>query len=93
MVKIATVNVNGIRAAARKGMDEWLRATSPDILCLQEVRAPGEELRKLAEGDGPLAGGWKYLPPIGEQSVFQQLESRVLEWLRCVGEDVIRVRP
>ena len=58
MLTLATVNVNGIRAAARKGMDEWLRAAKPDILCLQEVRAPGDELRKLAEGDGPLAAGW-----------------------------------
>lgn len=58
MLTLATVNVNGIRAAARKGMDAWLKETDPDILCLQEVRAPSEELRKLAEGDGPLAGGW-----------------------------------
>jgi len=58
VLTLATVNVNGIRAAARKGMDGWLNQTKPDILCLQEVRAPGEELRKLAEGDGPLSGSW-----------------------------------
>ena len=58
MLTLATVNVNGIRAAARKGMDGWLQEAKPDILCLQEVRAPGEELRKLAEGDGPLGGSW-----------------------------------
>ncbi|MDC0911988.1 endonuclease/exonuclease/phosphatase family protein, partial [Aquiluna sp.] len=58
MLTLATVNVNGIRAAARKGMDGWLNQTKPEILCLQEVRAPGEELRKLAEGDGPLSGSW-----------------------------------
>lgn len=38
-MRIATVNVNGIRAAARKGMGEWLAASAPDILLLQEVRA------------------------------------------------------
>lgn len=38
--RIATVNVNGIRAAYRKGMAEWLSARDVDILCLQEVRAP-----------------------------------------------------
>ena len=38
-MRIATVNVNGIRAAARKGMGEWLTASAPDILLLQEVRA------------------------------------------------------
>ena len=38
-MRIATVNVNGIRAAARKGISRWLKASAPDILLLQEVRA------------------------------------------------------
>ena len=38
-MRIATVNVNGIRAAARKGMSGWLEASAPDVLLLQEVRA------------------------------------------------------
>lgn len=37
---LATVNVNGIRAAARKGMGEWLAACGADIVTMQEVRAP-----------------------------------------------------
>lgn len=37
---VATVNVNGIRAAAKKGMGEWIAKTNADILLLQEVRAP-----------------------------------------------------
>jgi len=32
-------NVNGIRAAHRKGFMDWFKETSPDILCLQETRA------------------------------------------------------
>lgn len=39
---IATVNVNGLRAAARKGMEEWLGSNGADIITLQEVRAPAE---------------------------------------------------
>ena len=58
MLTIATVNVNGVRAAARKGMADWLDEAKPDILCLQEVRAPSEELVKLASDDGPFGGGW-----------------------------------
>ena len=59
MLTVTTVNVNGIRAAARKGMADWLHEAKPDILCLQEVRAPQGELLALA-ADGPLAieGGW-----------------------------------
>ncbi len=37
---IATVNVNGLRAAARKGITEWLAATDADVVTFQEVRAP-----------------------------------------------------
>jgi exodeoxyribonuclease-3 len=54
MFRIATVNVNGIRAAARKGMADWLAESKPDLLCLQEVRAPQSELNNLAQADGPL---------------------------------------
>ncbi|NJC21683.1 exodeoxyribonuclease-3 [Arthrobacter pigmenti] len=46
-LRVATVNVNGIRAAYRRGMQEWLAARDVDILCLQEVRAPDEIVRDL----------------------------------------------
>ncbi|MEN2738090.1 exodeoxyribonuclease III [Microbacterium sp. X-17] len=45
-IRIASVNVNGIRAAARKGMLEWLAGADVDILALQEVR--GEEAHLAA---------------------------------------------
>jgi exodeoxyribonuclease-3 len=38
------VNVNGLRAAAKKGFVEWLADTSADVLCLQEVRAEPQQL-------------------------------------------------
>ena len=52
MVTIATANVNGIRAAYRNGMGEWLAQRSPEILLLQEVRATDEIL------EGLLGEGW-----------------------------------
>lgn len=39
-LRIASVNVNGIRAAYKNGMAAWLADRDVDILCLQEVRAP-----------------------------------------------------
>jgi exodeoxyribonuclease III len=41
---ISTVNVNGVRAAAKKGLLEWLAATDADIVCLQETRADDKQL-------------------------------------------------
>ncbi|MFJ6985004.1 MULTISPECIES: exodeoxyribonuclease III [unclassified Streptomyces] len=44
MLTVTSVNVNGLRAAAKKGFVEWLAGTSADVLCLQEVRAEAEQL-------------------------------------------------
>src|SRR5699024_2315505 len=38
-MKIISYNVNGIRAAMRKGIVEWLEQASPDVVCLQEIKA------------------------------------------------------
>jgi exodeoxyribonuclease-3 len=46
-LRIATVNVNGVRAAYRRGMGEWLADRDVDILALQEVRASTEDLESL----------------------------------------------
>lgn len=46
-LRIASVNVNGVRAAYRKGMAEWLAGRDIDILALQEVRASTEDLEVL----------------------------------------------
>lgn len=50
-LRIATVNVNGIRAAYRRGMADWLAAREVDLLCLQEVRAPDTVTRRLLDED------------------------------------------
>ena len=50
-VRIATVNVNGVRAAFRKGMSDWLDGRGVDILALQEVRASTEDLEELLGPD------------------------------------------
>ncbi|WP_370946572.1 exodeoxyribonuclease III [Amycolatopsis sp. cg5] len=44
MLTVSTVNVNGLRAAAKKGFVEWLAATEADVVCCQEVRAELDEL-------------------------------------------------
>ncbi|MFD9218718.1 exodeoxyribonuclease III [Streptomyces sp. NPDC060064] len=44
MLTVTTVNVNGLRAAAKKGFVEWLAGTAADAICLQEVRAEAHQL-------------------------------------------------
>jgi len=43
-VRILCWNVNGIRAAWKKGFPDWFRKEQPDILCLQETKAQMEQL-------------------------------------------------
>ncbi len=43
-MRIITLNVNGIRAASRKGFFPWLRRQKADVVCLQEVRASADQI-------------------------------------------------
>ncbi len=43
-MKITTWNVNGIRAAMKKGFLDWFGESEPDVLCLQEVKAYKEQV-------------------------------------------------
>ncbi len=38
-MRIVSVNVNGLRAAARKGLFDWMRREQPDVVCMQELKA------------------------------------------------------
>ena len=47
VLRVASVNVNGIRAAVRRGFDRWLDERRPDIVGLQEMRCPVDQLPAL----------------------------------------------
>jgi exodeoxyribonuclease-3 len=43
-MKILTYNINGIRAAVKKGFIDWLNAVNAEIVCLQEIKATKEQV-------------------------------------------------
>ncbi len=43
-MKIISYNVNGIRAALKKGFLDWLQVVNPDVICIQETKAHKEQL-------------------------------------------------
>ena len=49
-IRIASVNVNGIRAAVRNGMAGWLDLADVDVLALQEVRAERSHIETALPG-------------------------------------------
>src|SRR5690606_18820020 len=46
-MKIITYNFNGIRAALRKGWLDWVKATAPDVICLQEIKATPDQVPEI----------------------------------------------
>ena len=51
MLRIASANVNGIRAAHRRGFGDWLATRGCDVIALQEVRAQASKLPDGAFGE------------------------------------------
>jgi exodeoxyribonuclease III len=53
VLTVSTVNVNGLRAAAKKGFVEWLATTKADVVACQEVRAEASQLpAEVVEPEG-----------------------------------------
>ena len=55
-MKIISYNVNGIRAALKKGFIDWLISADPDVICLQEIKAQEDQLDLSVFEDA----GYKY---------------------------------
>ena len=43
-MNIITYNVNGLRAAMKKGFVEWLSDEYPDVICIQETKANKDQV-------------------------------------------------
>ena len=59
-MKIVSYNLNGLRSALGKGLLDWVAATQPDVLCVQEIKAGTTELDTSALAD---LGYHAYLHP------------------------------
>lgn len=46
-MKIISWNVNGIRAALKKGLEDYIQQENPDIFCLQETKAHPEQVDEV----------------------------------------------
>ena len=44
MFKLTSLNLNGIRSAASKGLQEWMAQSLPDCICVQELKAQAADL-------------------------------------------------
>ena len=46
MIRITSLNLNGIRSAFTKGLENWLATHRPDIVCMQETKAHLQDIKE-----------------------------------------------
>src|SRR4051812_45348891 len=56
MLRIITLNLNGIRSAARKGFHTWLSRQRADIVCVQELKSHPGDIDDTVKRIGRLKG-------------------------------------
>jgi exodeoxyribonuclease-3 len=85
-MKITTWNVNGIRAALGKGLKEWIFAESPDVLCLQEIKARPDQLTGEQLDFGDYHTIWNPAERPGYSGVATFLRDEQVEVQKNFGE-------
>ncbi len=68
-MKVLTLNVNGIRSAARKGFFRWLAAQRADVACLQEIKAQETDLEDAVRAPKGLHGRFAHAQKKGYAGV------------------------
>jgi exodeoxyribonuclease III len=69
MLRIITLNLNGIRSAERKGFYPWLARSRADVVCVQEVRAQAADLSAKLAAPGGFRGHFHYAEKRGYSGV------------------------
>jgi exodeoxyribonuclease-3 len=98
-MKITTWNVNGIRAAAKKGAFTWAQNFAPDVFCLQEVKAREDQLDPADHKLPGYVSYWNAAQRPGYSGVATYTRLEPLEFNFGLGDDrfddegrVIRMR-
>ena len=69
MFKLTSLNLNGIRSAATKGLEQWLAQAKPDCICVQEVKCQAPEVQGRFEELAGLKGHFHFAQKKGYSGV------------------------
>ncbi|MEY4121813.1 MAG: Exodeoxyribonuclease [Pseudomonadota bacterium] len=69
MFKLTSLNLNGIRSAARKGVEAWLEKANPDCICVQEIKAQASDIAGNFDTLAGLHGHFHYAEKKGYSGV------------------------
>jgi len=68
-MKIITLNLNGIRAASRKGLYPWMARSRADVVCVQELKAQAGDLDDAMRAPGAYRGYFAHADKKGYSGV------------------------
>lgn len=96
MIKISSYNVNGIRAAHRKGFNDWVEESKPDIICIQELRADENQIPEEVKGLGyhqyihkAKKKGYSGVSIFSKEKPLSIIEGMGTEWIDNEGRVII----
>ncbi len=69
MFKLTSLNLNGIRSAASKGLEAWLTKAQTDCICVQEVKAQAPDVQGRFESLAGLNGYFHFAQKKGYSGV------------------------
>jgi exodeoxyribonuclease-3 len=69
LFKLTSLNLNGIRSATSKGLEDWLAQSMPDCLCVQELKAQAPDISERFEEMAGLKGHFHYAEKKGYSGV------------------------
>ena len=80
-MKIITLNLNGIRSAARKGFYDWLPRQKADFICLQELKAQEVNLDEQMKSPKGYFGNFSYANKKGYSGVAVYSKKNLIKLL------------
>ncbi|NMM09136.1 MAG: exodeoxyribonuclease III [Polaromonas sp.] len=69
MFKLTSLNLNGIRSAASKGLQDWVAQSMPDCICVQELKAQAFDISNRFEQIAGLKGYFQFAEKKGYSGV------------------------
>lgn len=84
MLRITSINLNGIRSASSKGFFHWLERENSDIVCLQELKAQASDLTEVMRAPSGYHSAFHYAEKKGYSGVglySRRAPDRIIEGL------------
>ena len=87
MLRVITLNLNGIRSAAKKGFFQWLAQQDADIVCLQEIKAQADDLDDTMRAPAGYHGHFHFAEKRGYSGVGLYSRAKPHNVVTGIGDD------